>query len=118
LRVIFSGRRKAGRLDLEAVEMAMRSAMHRAGAAALTELLRFPAPANEKRAVACLCGQQAQYRELRAKPVLTAVGWVQVSRPYYLCARCHAGQFPSEPRCIWPSSTPPPAACMPPSDPR
>lgn len=46
LRVIFSGRRKAGRLDLEAVEMAVRSAMHRAGAAALTELLRFPAPAN------------------------------------------------------------------------
>ncbi|MGA2724557.1 MAG: hypothetical protein ABSG79_19385 [Bryobacteraceae bacterium] len=46
MRVIFSGRRKAGRLDLEAVEMAVRSAMHRAGAAALTELLRFPAPAN------------------------------------------------------------------------
>jgi hypothetical protein len=96
LRVIFSGRRKAGRLDLEAVEMAMRSAMHRAGAAALTELLRFPAPAHEKRAVACRCGQQAQYRELRAKPVLTAVGRVQVSRPYYLCARCHAGQFPAD----------------------
>ncbi len=74
--------------------MAVRSAMHRAGAAALIELLRFPAPANEKRAVACLCGQQAQYRELRAKPVLTAVGRVQVSRPYYRCARCHAGQFP------------------------
>jgi hypothetical protein len=96
LRVTFSGRRKAGRLDLEAVEMAVRSAMHRAGAAALTELLRFPAPANEKRAVVCRCGQQAQYRELRAKPVLTAVGRVQVSRPYYLCARCHAGQFPAD----------------------
>jgi len=64
--------------------------------AALTELLRFPAPANEKRAVACLCGQQAQYRELRAKPVLTAVGRVQVSRPYDLCARCHAGPFPAD----------------------
>ena len=76
--------------------MAVRSAMHRAGAAALTELLRFPAPANEKRAVACLCGQQAQYRELRAKPVLTAVGRVQVSRPYDLCARCHAGPFPAD----------------------
>ena len=37
-------RRKTGRLDLEAIEMAVRSAMHQAGAAALTELLQFPAP--------------------------------------------------------------------------
>jgi hypothetical protein len=44
LPVIFRDQRQTGRLDLEAVEMAMRSAWHRAGAAALTELLRFPAP--------------------------------------------------------------------------
>jgi hypothetical protein len=31
---------------------------------------------------------------LRSKPVLTAVGLVEVSRPYYLCAHCHAGRFP------------------------
>jgi len=94
LRVIFQGRRKTGRLDLEALEMAVRSAMHRAGAAALTELLEFPAPANSQRTVACPCGQPAPYRELRSKPVLTAVGQVQVSRPYYLCPHCHTGQFP------------------------
>jgi len=74
--------------------MAVRSAMHRAGAAALTELLEFPAPANSQRTVACPCGQPAPYRELRSKPVLTAVGQVQVSRPYYLCPHCHTGQFP------------------------
>jgi hypothetical protein len=68
--------------------------MHRAGAAALTELLEFPAPANSQRTVACPCGQPAPYRELRSKPVLTAVGQVQVSRPYYLCPHCHTGQFP------------------------
>jgi hypothetical protein len=28
--------------------------------------------------------------------VLTAVGPVEVSRPYYLCANCHAGQFPMD----------------------
>ena len=92
--VIFQGRRKTGHLDLEAMEMAVRSAMHRAGAAALTELLEFPAPANSHRTVACPCGQQAPYRELHSKPLLTAVGMVQVSRPYYLCPRCHTGQFP------------------------
>jgi hypothetical protein len=94
LRVIFQGRRKTGRLDLEAIEMAVRSAMHRAGAAALTELLEFPAPANSQRTVAGPCGQPAPYRELRSKPVLTAVGQVPVSRPYYLCPPCHTGQFP------------------------
>jgi hypothetical protein len=96
LRVIFQDRRTAGRVDLEAVEMAVRSAMHRAGAAALTELLHFPAPANAARTLACPCGQPAPYRELRSKPVLTAVGKVQVSRPYYLCTHCHRGQFPAD----------------------
>jgi hypothetical protein len=46
--------------------------------------------------VACACGHHAHYRELRAKPLLTAVGRVEVSRPYYLCAHCHTGQFPAD----------------------
>lgn len=96
LRAIFTGRRKTGRLDLEAMEMAMRSAMHQAGAAALTELLQWPAPAADQRSLDCPCGEQAHYRELRSKPVLTMVGTVQVSRPYYGCSRCHTGQFPAD----------------------
>lgn len=76
--------------------MAVRSAMHQAGAAALTELLQFPAPSADHRRVACACGQQAPYREIRSKPVLTAVGRVEVSRPYYLCPHCHTGQFPAD----------------------
>ena len=70
--------------------------MHQAGAAALTGLLQFPAPAAGQRSIPCSCGQQAHYRELRSKPVLTAVGQVKVSRPYYLCSHCHAGQFPAD----------------------
>ena len=94
--MVFQQRRKTGRLDLEATEMALRSALHRAGAAALSELLQFPAPAAEQRAIACACGEQAHYHERRAKPVLTAVGPVEVSRPYYVCPHCHAGQFPAD----------------------
>jgi hypothetical protein len=96
VRAIFTGRRKTGRLDLEAIEMAVRSAMHRAGAAALNELLQFPVPEADRHAVDCPCGKQALYRELRSKSVLTAVGTVQVSRPYYLCSHCHSGQFPAD----------------------
>jgi hypothetical protein len=72
----------------------MRSALHRAGAAALSQLLEFPAPLEEGRTRACPCGQQAHYRERRSKPVLTVVGLVEVLRPYYLCAHCGVGQFP------------------------
>jgi hypothetical protein len=96
LRVIFRERRKTGRLDLEAIEMAVRSAMRQTGAAALTELLQFAAPAAEGRSLPCGCGQQAQYRERRSKPLLTAVGLVTVWRPYYLCPHCQKGQFPAD----------------------
>jgi hypothetical protein len=96
LRVIFNGRRKTGRLDLEAIEMAVRSALHQVGAAALSELLRFAAPTADQRTVACDCGHRAGYRELRTKPVLTVLGKVEVSRPYYLCPHCHTGQFPAD----------------------
>jgi hypothetical protein len=76
--------------------MAVRSAMHQAGAAALTELLQFEVPIASQRILPCPCGQQAHYRELRSKPVLTAVGQVTISRPYYLCSECGQGQFPAD----------------------
>jgi hypothetical protein len=74
--------------------MLVRSAMHQAGASTLTELLRFSAP--DQRAIPCPCGQHALYRESRSKTVLTVVGPVEVSRPYYLCPHCHQGQFPAD----------------------
>ena len=79
---------------MEAIETAVRAAMHHAGSAVLSQLLRFSAPSAEHRRVACGCGGEALYRDLRSKPVLTAVGPVTVLRPYYLCPHCHAGQFP------------------------
>jgi hypothetical protein len=94
--VVFQSRRKTGRVDLEALEELVRSAMHRAGAGALSKVLQFPAPIAEQRSLSCPCGHQAHYRELRTKPVLTVVGPVKVSRPYYLCPHCHIGQFPAD----------------------
>jgi hypothetical protein len=50
LQVIFQAHRRAGRLDLEAIEMAARSAMHRAGAAASTSCYTFrPSPTHHTR---------------------------------------------------------------------
>jgi hypothetical protein len=81
-------------LDLEAIEMAMRSAMHQAGAAALSELLKFGPPGPEQRQLPCLCGQMAHYVGLRSKTVLTVVGKAESNRSYFLCDHCHRGQFP------------------------
>jgi hypothetical protein len=94
--VVFQERRKTGRIDLEATEMAVRAALHRAGAAALSQLLQFPAPREDQRSVVCSCGQAAHYHQLRTKPLLTAVGTVEVSRPYYWCPNCHTGQCPAD----------------------
>jgi hypothetical protein len=96
LRVIFNGRRQSGHLELEATEMLVRSVMHQAGATVLTKLLRFAEPLAHQRTIPCACGHRAHYRELRSKPLLTAVGKAAVLRPYYLCPHCHAGQFPAD----------------------
>jgi len=72
--------------------MATRAAMHRAGAAVLEGLLDMPMEV--VREVACDCGQQASFHEMRPKQILTALGRVYLQRPYYVCGHCHHGQSP------------------------
>ena len=93
---VFTERQHHGRTDLEAVETNLRAALHQAGSAALTELLRYQAPAADQHQLPCPCGHYAQYQGLRSKPVVTVVGPARVERPYYLCSRCHQGQFPAD----------------------
>ena len=81
-------------MDLEAVEMAIRSAMHHAGAAVLTQLLEFDPPGPDQRQLPCSCGQLGKYLGLRSKQVLTAVGEAPCLRPYYFCEHCQQGWFP------------------------
>jgi hypothetical protein len=76
--------------------MAMRAAMHRAGAAALSQLLQGDPPGPDEREMPCPCGQKARYREMRSRRVLTAVGEVELLRPWYLCSQCHTGQSPAD----------------------
>ncbi len=91
---IFAERRKAGELDLEAVELAFRSALHSAGAAGLSELLREAGPIPTT--APCPCGSQARYKDMRRKPILTMLGPAQMLRAYYWCAGCRQGQFPAD----------------------
>jgi hypothetical protein len=76
--------------------MALRAAMHQAGAVALSQLLRCAPPGLEERDIPCPCGQQARFREMRSRRVLTAVGEIEFLRPWYLCRQCHNGQCPAD----------------------
>ena len=74
----------------------MRAAMHRAGATALSQLLRGNPPGPDEREIPCPCGHKARYREMRARRVLTAVGEIELLRAWYLCPHCHNGQCPAD----------------------
>ncbi len=91
---IFTERKQTGHLDLEAVEMVFRAALHQAGARALSRLLQFPEPPPDQRIIPCPCGGQAHYRGLRSRRILIVLGEVELTRPWYLCPRCHNGQCP------------------------
>ena len=91
---IFAERRKTGDLDLEAVELAFRTAIHSAGAAGLSELLTEPG--SIPTTVPCACGSHARYKDMRRKPILTVLGPAHMLRAYYWCAHCRQGQFPAD----------------------
>jgi hypothetical protein len=91
---IFTERRKTGELDLEAVELALRAALHSAGAAGLTGLLRELGPIPTT--APCPCGSRARYKDMRLKPILTVLGPAEMLRAYYWCSHCRQGQFPAD----------------------
>jgi hypothetical protein len=91
---VFAAQRKSAGLDLEAVEMATRAGLHRAGAALLAVLL--VAPEDHAPSVACPCGAKARYHDRRPKRLLTALGAVQLERAYYVCPECQQGQIPRD----------------------
>jgi hypothetical protein len=94
LQVVFAGQRNRRDLDLEAVEMATRASVHRAGSAVLTGLLSSR-EAHATR-VTCSCGSEAHYHDQRSKQLLTAVGPVDYERSYYVCPHCQQGQSPRD----------------------
>jgi hypothetical protein len=94
LQTVFTGCRKSGKVDLEAVEMLVRDSMHHAGTAALERLLSMSSRQPDQ--VVCSCGHVTQNHGKRAKQILTAVGRVRFERSYYVCPHCHQGHSPRD----------------------
>ena len=74
--------------------MAVRGAMHRAGAAALSRLLALDSGHSPQ--APCACGGPAQFHSHRSKRLLTVLGPVKLERAYYVCPRCHQGHSPRD----------------------
>lgn len=74
--------------------MAVRGAMHRAGAAALSGLLALDS--GHPPLTPCSCGGMARFHSRRSKRLLTVLGPVELERTYYVCPRCHQGHSPRD----------------------
>jgi hypothetical protein len=80
---------------LEAVELAIRTAMTRLGASLLEKLLAADGGYRGPRAD-CGAGHQAVFVSYRAKTVDTVLGPVRVRRAWYHCAACGHGLAPKD----------------------
>ncbi len=86
---------RAGSLDLEASELAIRAGMHEVGGVLLAKLLNSdprPAPAEVK----CRAGHAATLVDYRSKEITTVVGQVEFRRAYYHCSECGEGILPQD----------------------
>ena len=92
---ILADRHRTGLLDLEAVELAIRSTVHETGAAAIRELLRCHPPGRDHRAIPCACGQRPNMKA--CVPGRSSRLWLGTDRPTLLLVpACNSGQFPEE----------------------
>jgi predicted SprT family Zn-dependent metalloprotease len=78
-----------------AIEEEMREVLRQVGAKGLGKVLSQQEERKErKHALACKCGQQAEYQRQREAVVMSVFGRVHFIRGYYLCRHCHQGQAP------------------------
>jgi hypothetical protein len=94
-RVLHEGERR-GQVDLEATEMALRSAVHQMGGRVLERLLNTDGGGYRGARIPCGQGHLAEFIDYRPKEVLTVLAPVTVQRAYYHCAACADGVHPKD----------------------
>ena len=88
---------REGRVDLEAVEGALRAAVLAAGAQVLERLLESVGVGRRDTPVRCpRCGAVMDSRGVCSKNVLTLLGEVRFARSRFVCPRCKASRFPGD----------------------
>jgi len=93
--VLFQDRRNTGRMDLEATEMAMRATLH--GRVPRVEpTAAIPSSARGRAHAGLPLRPTSPLPRTAQQAVLTAVGLVEVLRPYYYAYTAGVGQFPAD----------------------
>lgn len=88
---------REGRVDLEAVERAIRTAVLAAGAQVLEQLLEPVGLGRREAPVRCpRCGAVMDSRGVCSRQVVTLVGGLTFSRSRFVCAQCGAARFPGD----------------------
>jgi len=87
---------RAGALDLEATEMALREGMHQLGSRILEKLLELDPQPLDAKTVDCGQGHAARWLSWRRKQLLTVLGPIQIRRSYYYCEICGRGVHPQD----------------------
>lgn len=83
-----------GEPTLEGVERAVLGELHTLGNVTLSGVCAALVPRYAPAEVACPCSGRARYQRRRAAQCKTLLGVIHLTRPYYLCAACHAGHCP------------------------
>src|SRR5450432_2791863 len=76
--------------------MAIRTAVHEAGAIILEKLLSAVPETLDDGVVKCGAGHDCQLLDYRLKEIISVVGPVKVRRGYYYCRECRQGVVPSD----------------------
>ena len=87
---------KVGHLDLESLEIHIRSSMHHIGSIILEKLINSDNGDYRGRMLPCERGHLLEFKEYRAKELLTVLGPVTVQRAYYYDHECRKGLCPKD----------------------
>ena len=81
---------------MESLEIHLRSAMHGVGSKMLEELLNSDGGDYRGRNLPCKEGHVFEFKEYRAKEILTVLGKVRIQRAYYYDEQCEQGYCPKD----------------------
>ncbi|MFQ5799792.1 MAG: ISKra4 family transposase [Bacteroidota bacterium] len=85
-----------GKIDLEACETALRSAVLAAGAHILSDLLKSIGSGRSQEPIVCQCGTRMESQGVKSKGLLTILGPVDYARSMFQCPTCHTTRYPGD----------------------
>jgi len=87
---------KSGKVDLEAMESALRVAVLACGAKILARMLAEQGSGRREEKVLCCCGRRMESQGVRSKELRTILGPVAYERSMFQCPACRATRYPGD----------------------